>query len=125
MENLELKIYLKAKGLFIEKEKLNYLEMLILERAESGNFYRFRNFTYVQGGNHADDVAVVWVFARKISAKEGFDWAWMPDLDKYHFSIGFNPTPKGKELMKMADDYHEAQLKAFGYDLKVRNIVVG
>lgn len=107
----ELDLYLKIKNLFIPEDQIHYLELKIMEECERG-CRRLGHFAAIQGGLQTKDIAIALVFAKRVGAKEGFDWAWAQEYDSYHYNLGFSRTEKGNQLMKMYADYNSAVIKS-------------
>ncbi len=107
----ELTLFLKIKGLFIKRDELRYIEFKIVEECERMP-RRLGRFPIVQGGLHSDDIAVALVLAKRIGAKESFDFGWAQEYYSNHFNLGFSYTEKGNQLMKMYADYNIAVMRS-------------
>jgi len=76
-----------------------------------------REWAWIHGGEHSDDVALVSVLAEKLGLKQGKDWDWWEEEDGYHLSIGFSNTPEVQKLLRLLNIYNEARIIRFDAEI--------
>ena len=102
------------EALFLATEKVNF-------EAFKGKRLRFKNWDFITGGEHAEDVALTRLLAKSLGLKEGSDWDWGLDYDDYHFIIVFSYGKKVKEILRLLELYYEASLVLIRTLLKVKS----
>ena len=84
-------------------EKIEFL-------AISGKRQGMRNWSWVEGGLHSDDVALVKLVADGLGLREGVDWDWQLEPDSYHYSVAYVDTAETRELSRLVELYHDAAI---------------
>ena len=102
------------KALSLATEKVNL-------EASKGKRLRFKNWDFITGGEHAEDVALASLLAKSFRLKEGSDWDWGLDYDDYHFIIAFSYGKKVKEILRLLELYYEASLVLIRALLKMKS----
>ncbi|MCD6572100.1 MAG: hypothetical protein J7K62_02390 [Thermoplasmata archaeon] len=110
--NREFWLFLRNQG-FPEgiDDKAIQRETLRIENAAAyGKRLRLRNWRWVDGAQHSDDVALVSLLADRLGLEQGRDWDWSLEDDNYHMDIAFSGRPKVRRLQQLIDLYHRAEL---------------
>ena len=98
-------LFLTAKGVSYEAFK--------------GKRLRLKNWSFINGGEHEEDVALALLLAESLGLKEGVDWDWELEPDDYHFNIAFSDGDRVRELLRLLDLYNEASLVFLNADMKL------
>ena len=89
--------------LFLVAERVSY-------EAFKGKRLRLKNWSFINGGERVEDVALIRLLANSLGLKEGIDWDWEIEPDGYHFDIAFSDGDRIRELIRLIDLYNEASL---------------
>jgi len=110
--NREFWAFLRAQGFpaSIDDRALQRETVRIETAASYAKTLRLRNWRWVDGARHSDDVALVSLLADKLGLKCGEDWDWGLEPDNYHMSIAFTARPKVRRLQQLIDLYHRAEM---------------
>jgi len=100
--------------LFLATEKVNF-------EAFKGKRLRSKNWSFIVGGEHAEDVALTILLAEFLGMEEGSDWDWGLDYDDHHFIVAFSYGKKVKSLLRLSELYYEASLVLIRTLLKVKS----
>jgi len=110
--NRQFWTFLRSQG-FPEgiDDRMLQREAVRIETAASyGKRLRLRNWRWVDGARHSDDVALVSLLAEQLGLKCGEDWDWGLEPDNYHISIAYTGRPKVRRLQQLIDLYHRAEM---------------
>jgi len=110
--NKEFWSFLRSQGFpgGIDDRMLQRETVRIETAASYGKTLRLRNWRWVDGARHSDDVALVSLLAEHLGLKCGEDWDWGLEPDNYHMSIAFTGRPKVRKLQKLIDLFNRAEL---------------
>ena len=98
--------------LFLAAERVSY-------EAFKGKRLRHKNWSFINGGKHAEDVALTRLLAKSLGLKEGVDWDWELEPDDYHFGIAFFDGNRIRELLRLLELYNEASLVFLNASIKL------
>jgi len=110
--NRESWSFLRSQGFpdGIDDRMLQRETVRIETAASYGKTLRLRNWRWVDGARHSDDVALVSLLAEKLGLKQGEDWDWGLEPDNYHMSIAYTGRPKVRRLQQLIDLFHRAEM---------------
>jgi len=110
--NREFWTFLRSRGFpdGIDDRMLQREAVRIENVASYGKTLRLRNWRWVDGARHSDDVALVSLLAERLGLKCGEDWDWGLEPDNYHMSIAYTGRPKVRRLQQLIDLYHRAEM---------------
>ena len=94
----------------INDETLFLVAEEIYREAFKGKHLRLKNWSFIHGGEHEEDVALTRLLAKSLGLREGIDWDWRIEPDNYHFSIVFSNRYRVRDLLRLLDLYNEASL---------------
>jgi len=99
---------------------------LVAERVRhevfKGKRLRLKNWSFISGGEHAEDVALIMLLAKELGLRQRLDWDWGLDYDNYHFSVAFSYGERVKRLLRLLELYYEASLVLLRASLKLRSM---
>jgi len=110
--NREFWAFLRSQGFpeGIDDRAIQRRAFYIEELASYGKKMRLRNWRWVDGARHSDDVALVSLLAEKLGLRQGEDWDWEVEMDNYHMSIAYTGRPKVRKLQQLVDLFNRAEL---------------
>jgi len=110
--NREFWAFLRSQGFpaGIDDRAIQKRAFYIEELASYGKKLRLRNWRWVDGARHSDDVALVSLIAEKLGLRQGEDWDWGLEPDNYHMSIAYTGRPKVRRLQQLIDLFHRAEM---------------
>ena len=104
--------YLHSQGFpaSINDEAIHSACLMVESQAYRGKRLRLKGWSYVSGGLHSEDVALIMLLAKELGLKQGLDWDWGLEPDNYHFEVAYRNSDKVKKLLKLVDLYNEESL---------------
>jgi len=104
--------FLYAQGFLnsINDEVISLAVKKVDSEVLNGKRVEIRKSSFIIGANHSNDVALIMVLAEQLGLKQGVDWDYGLESDKYHFEIAFKNNEAVKRLLRFSDLYNELSL---------------
>ena len=105
-------IYLHSQGFpqSINDEILHLACLEIESQACRGKRLSLKDWSFGWSGLHSDDIALILLLAEELGLKQGIDWDWGLESDRYHFEAVYMDGDGVKKLLKLLDFYYSESL---------------
>jgi len=113
--------YLHSQGFpaSINDEAIHSACLMVESQAYRGKRLRLKGWSYISGGLHSDDVAIIMLLAEELGLKQGLDWDWGLEIDNYHFEVAYRNSDRVEKLLELVDLYNEESLVFLNLEMKL------